>query len=116
MEEFRSRSYAGGRNMQIEVYSRAPLPPLRSYSTSYSTYEFEFVGDRVVNHNNKKKSNNNRSLSFKGWGLASDPEIQRKRRVAGYKAYEVEGKLKVSFRKSFRWIKNRYNQVIYGYS
>ncbi|XWS26666.1 hypothetical protein CRYUN_Cryun26dG0050100 [Craigia yunnanensis] len=37
----------------------------------------------------------------------NDPELQRKNRVASYKVYTVEGKVKGSFKKSFRWLKDR---------
>nr|ACG47193.1 hypothetical protein [Zea mays] len=43
-------------------------------------------------------------------------DMERKRRVAAYKAYGVEGKMKGSFRKSFKWIKDRYLNLVYGWS
>ncbi|GFP85706.1 hypothetical protein PHJA_000714300 [Phtheirospermum japonicum] len=64
----------------------------------------------------KKGSNNNKSkirgsASTKNWDFNMDPELQRKKRVAGYKAYAVEGKMKSTFRKSFRWMKD----VVHGF-
>ncbi|CAJ1965276.1 unnamed protein product [Sphenostylis stenocarpa] len=50
-----------------------------------------------------------KSLSF------SDLELQRKKRVVGYKIYAAEGKMKGFLRKSFRWIKNTYTQALYGW-
>ncbi|KAG0486850.1 hypothetical protein HPP92_008945 [Vanilla planifolia] len=47
--------------------------------------------------------------------MVGGAEFQRKKRVAGYKVYSVEGKLKASFRKSIRWLKERYNHVVYGW-
>ncbi|KAF8081430.1 hypothetical protein N665_0887s0017 [Sinapis alba] len=41
----------------------------------------------------------------RSWSF-SDPETRRKRRVAGYKVYSVEQKMKGSIRKSFKWFKN----------
>ncbi|KAJ0264004.1 Uncharacterized protein HA466_0024350 [Hirschfeldia incana] len=41
----------------------------------------------------------------RSWSF-SDPESRRKRRVAGYKVYSVEQKMKGSIRKSFKWFKN----------
>ncbi|KAJ1255770.1 hypothetical protein BS78_K161900 [Paspalum vaginatum] len=39
-------------------------------------------------------------------GLGGDPaEMKRRRRVAGYKAYAVEGKVKASIRRGLRWMK-----------
>ncbi|CAH8281728.1 unnamed protein product [Eruca vesicaria subsp. sativa] len=43
------------------------------------------------------------------------PELHRKKRVASYKMYSVEGKVKGSFSKSFTWLKHRYTQVVYGW-
>ncbi|XP_073106674.1 uncharacterized protein [Elaeis guineensis] len=36
---------------------------------------------------------------------AADAEAKRRRRVAGYKAYTVESKVKSSIRKGLRWVK-----------
>lgn len=55
-----------------------------------------------------KSSNLESSSSSRNWGF-SDPELQRKKRVAGYKAYTMEGKMKGSFKKSFKWIKDVVN-------
>ncbi|KAF7146625.1 hypothetical protein RHSIM_Rhsim04G0232400 [Rhododendron simsii] len=45
---------------------------------------------------------------------ASDREIKRKKRVATYKAYAMEGKVKASIRSSFRWVKNKYSSLVHG--
>lgn len=52
--------------------------------------------------------------SCKILGIKMDPELQRKKRVAGYKAYDVESKMKGSMKGSFRWIKDTCNQIIHG--
>ncbi|XP_074558211.1 uncharacterized protein LOC141814153 [Curcuma longa] len=44
----------------------------------------------------------------------SDPEMRRRKRVASYKAYAVEGKLKASLRKGFRWIKVKCSALVHG--
>ncbi|GJN08106.1 hypothetical protein PR202_ga25996 [Eleusine coracana subsp. coracana] len=44
----------------------------------------------------------------------SDPEMKRRRRVASYKAYSVEGKVKSSLRRGFRWIKTKCSELIHG--
>ncbi|KAM1262600.1 hypothetical protein ACFX13_028382 [Malus domestica] len=49
------------------------------------------------------------------WGILADPELQRKKKVASYKMYSVDGKMNGSFRKSFRWLKDKYTQVLYGW-
>ncbi|XP_062214061.1 uncharacterized protein LOC133915068 [Phragmites australis] len=38
---------------------------------------------------------------------SDDPEAKRRRRVAGYKAYAVEARVKASLRRGLRWIKDR---------
>ena len=53
----------------------------------------------------EKKGKSTVTKPSKSWSF-SDPELQRKKRVAGYKIYAAEGKMKGSLRKSFRWIKN----------
>ncbi|KAL8458606.1 hypothetical protein ACS0TY_036210 [Phlomoides rotata] len=79
---------------------------LRSYSTSARN-------PPNVDHNIKevriKKVNSSKIL-----GINVDPELQRKKRVAGYKAYDVESKMKGSVKGSFRWIKDTCNQIIHG--
>ncbi|XP_040375948.1 uncharacterized protein LOC121053285 [Oryza brachyantha] len=40
-------------------------------------------------------------------GCFGDPEMKRRRRVAGYKAYAVEGKVKASLRRGIRWFKRK---------
>ncbi|KAL8160890.1 hypothetical protein V2J09_012379 [Rumex salicifolius] len=119
MGDLRSNTYRDNR-MQIEPYSGAGRfggggggrPTVfnqesRSYSASYATY-LETQPPVSVKELKKGKSTN--GSSSKGWGL-NDPEFQRKRRVASYKAYSVEGKMKGSFRKSFRWFKDSYEQL-----
>lgn len=117
----RSKSYGGSGTMQMETYygaPRAPPPPtsyeLTSYSASYAQAQ---MGNYPYNYNNRdlkkgKTATVSRSKSS-SWAL-SDPELQRKKRVATYKMYAVEGKMKGSFRKSFRWLKVKYSQFFYG--
>ncbi|XP_054804302.1 uncharacterized protein LOC129307388 [Prosopis cineraria] len=50
----------------------------------------------------------------KPWGF-KDPEGRRKKRIAKYKVYAVEGKVKTSLRKGLRWIKNKCSQIVHGY-
>ncbi|KAL3535588.1 hypothetical protein ACH5RR_004049 [Cinchona calisaya] len=128
MEEFRSKSYNDGSAAQLESYSYnnsskannfsnpTGMQDLRCYSASYAS--------STANNNNaqmeiskdvkfKKGKSTNGSIS-KSWSF-NDPELQRKKRVASYKVYAVEGKVKGSFKKSFRWLKDRCTQVVYGW-
>ncbi|KAI3455587.1 hypothetical protein Pfo_012250 [Paulownia fortunei] len=92
---------------------------LRSYSTS--SYNRPPHLDYNTNNNFKEvnikkgnKSSRVNASSSKNWSFNLDPELQRKKRVVGYKAYAVEGKMKGSVKRSFRWIKDTCNQVVHG--
>ncbi|ERN04009.1 hypothetical protein AMTRI_Chr13g85420 [Amborella trichopoda] len=63
---------------------------------------------------NQVKLKSKSSSGSKSWRL-SDPEVKRRKRVAGYKVYAVEGRVKASFRKSFRWIKDKCSDIIHGW-
>ncbi|KAK7396940.1 hypothetical protein VNO78_18103 [Psophocarpus tetragonolobus] len=52
--------------------------------------------------------------SEKAWRF-SDPEAKRKKRIAKYKVYGVEGKVKATLKKGLRWIKNKCSQIAHGY-
>ncbi|CAH9085676.1 unnamed protein product [Cuscuta epithymum] len=128
MENFRSKSTRDGR-LQMEIYndgggSSGGGPPnmkdIRSYSTSYA-YTSSSSSDTGYNKEEKMKKSKSRVSAMGSFGSKSgswkslnDPELQRKKRVVGYKVYSVEGKMKGSLRKSFRWIKNTCTQVVYG--
>ncbi|XP_062213512.1 uncharacterized protein LOC133914420 [Phragmites australis] len=114
----RSKSYAGGR-MQIEPYYGGARPDFRSYSysaggTSSYSYQYEYGGSAAATTEGEGAAK--RSKSKRRWLALGDPDMERKRRVAAYKAYAVEGKVKGSFRKSFKWIKDRYLHLVYGWS
>ncbi|KAL8242809.1 hypothetical protein R6Q59_013111 [Mikania micrantha] len=102
-------------------FEHHPQPPrdFRSYSVSYaSSYRIpqnnmDIVVAGTNNDFKLKKGKSTNGSATKSWSFG-DPEFQRKKRVAGYKVYSAEGKLKGSFRKSFRWIKDKYIHVVYG--
>ncbi|WZZ22563.1 hypothetical protein YC2023_123950 [Brassica napus] len=101
MEDYCSQRPYGG--MQIQPYNGGPgTGDFRSYSASYGT----------ATENNMYDVKKGKSVGrSKSWGI-TDPELKRKKRVASYKMYSVEGKVKGSFRKSFRWLKHRYTQFM----
>ncbi|GMH31636.1 hypothetical protein Nepgr_033480 [Nepenthes gracilis] len=51
------------------------------------------------------------SYSFNGPTNRTDPETKRKRRVASYNMFAVEGKLKSSLKSSFKWIKTKLHHL-----
>ncbi|XP_057766379.1 uncharacterized protein LOC130986865 [Salvia miltiorrhiza] len=138
MEDYRSKSYRNEGSMQAEntytYYGNnngadpnfkpnsnpSGMQDLRCYSASYASSSAQNNGqlDIVVAGGGEqwkfKKGKSTNCVDSRIWTL-TDPELQRKKRVASYKAYTVEGKVKGSFKKSFRWIKDRYTLMVYGY-
>ncbi|XP_022987910.1 uncharacterized protein LOC111485312 [Cucurbita maxima] len=119
MADFKSNSYTDGR-MQIESYNgneaRGPNVSggdFRSYSASYAS-SANPNQTQMSNDLKLKKGKSTNGFSSKSWSF-NDPEIQRKKRVASYKVYSVEGKVKGSLRKSFRWFKERCSRVVFGW-
>ncbi|KAG7988716.1 hypothetical protein I3843_03G201400 [Carya illinoinensis] len=128
MEDFRSKSVADGR-MQMESYRSGgggggggvgpttsgfnSMQDLRCYSASYAT-SAQTNQTQVGNDAKFKKGKSTNGTVSKSWSF-SDPELQRKKRVASYKVYTVEGKVKGSLRKTFRWLKDRYSRVLDGW-
>ncbi|KAL2236577.1 UNVERIFIED_CONTAM: hypothetical protein Sindi_0849400 [Sesamum indicum] len=51
----------------------------------------------------------------KPWGFNIEPEMKRRKRIARYKVYSVEGRVKASIRKGLRWFKNKCSELIHGY-
>ncbi|KAF8680738.1 hypothetical protein HU200_045580 [Digitaria exilis] len=47
------------------------------------------------------------------WGAGDPAEMKRRRRVAGYKAYAVEGSVKASIRRGLRWVKAKCEHIIH---
>ncbi|KAA0064729.1 hypothetical protein E6C27_scaffold82G00330 [Cucumis melo var. makuwa] len=93
MDDDRRSSYGGSSSMEIEKY----------------------YGPSSKSQVSVKKGKSTSGSSSKSWRFVADPEFQRKKRVASYKMYSVEGKMKGSFRKSFRWLKDKYTQMLYGW-
>lgn len=124
MEEFGSKFYHdNGRDSQLESYdysSKANSNPtglqdLRCYSASYASSSAANSAQMEISKDVKfKKGKSTNGSTSKSWSF-NDPELQRKKRVASYKVYAVEGKVKGSFKKSFRWLKDRYTQVVDGW-
>ncbi|XP_059657019.1 uncharacterized protein LOC132303677 [Cornus florida] len=121
MGDYRSNTYADGRMQMVSYYGNRPTTTdphgFRSYSASYGSSvappPITQMGGGAKDLKLKKGKSTSGSSS-KSWNF-NDPEFQRKKRVASYKAYALEGKVKGSFRKSFRWLKDRYTQVLYGW-
>lgn len=78
--------------------------PDHSYSYSDIRHEFEVRSNSYSFNGPIGKENE----------LAStNPEMKRRKRVASYNMYTMEGKLKSSLRNSFKWIKNKFTDDYY---
>lgn len=74
------------------------------YSTPYTDVRAAFE-DR-----SKSYSFNGPTAHIDELGSTSgNPEIKRRKRVATYNMYTMEGKLKSSLRNSFKWIKSKFS-------
>ncbi|KAH7295554.1 hypothetical protein KP509_27G054600 [Ceratopteris richardii] len=83
-------------------------PYSQSQIIPYTQPRQEYGGSSTVQNKVISKS---KSAS---WSM-DDPEMKRRRRVASYKVYAVEGRVKYSLRKSVRWIKDKYLEMRYGW-
>ncbi|KAJ7963209.1 DUF3511 domain protein [Quillaja saponaria] len=89
--DFRSKSYKDDR-MQIESYSGGKaaatnMQDLRCYSANYtnsSACHNQLSNEVKINKKKRTAGTVSKSRSF------NDPELQRKKRVAGYKVYSVD--------------------------
>ncbi|XP_058077281.1 uncharacterized protein LOC131225720 [Magnolia sinica] len=107
----RSNGAAGVRNLEIvngrefssgQTYFDPP-PPNRPTSIVSSSA-----------HRSGKAKASSSSGSKSSWSF-NDPEMKRRKRVAKYKMYAMEGKVKASFRKGFRWIKHKCSELVHGW-
>ncbi|MCO5559658.1 hypothetical protein L7F22_013259 [Adiantum nelumboides] len=89
-----------------------------SYSQSqiipYGQPRLDFGSNYGSNSGNIGQTKVTKSKSASSWNL-DDPEVKRRRRVASYKVYTVEGRMKLSLCKSVRWFKNKYFEMRYGW-
>ncbi|KAE8688534.1 type 1 diacylglycerol acyltransferase [Hibiscus syriacus] len=98
MEGFRCKSFRDGEmQRQIEGGGPSNMQGLRCYSANYTANSVQ------PNQINKMKKSKSSSSTSKTW-TSNHPELQRKKRVAAYKAYTVQGKMS----KSFMWLKNTF--------
>ncbi|GMN33394.1 hypothetical protein TIFTF001_004132 [Ficus carica] len=78
------------------------------YSSLYGDARFGFE-DRAKSYSFNGPS----GLVEDELGSSENPEMKRRKRVASYNMYAVEGKLKSSLRNSFKWIKSKFVDTYY---
>ncbi|KAL6146515.1 hypothetical protein ACLB2K_057193 [Fragaria x ananassa] len=134
VEDIQYRSYSGaGRNLEmLNVRSLS-----ENYNTMYSDrytpsqclswvppsatpppFLVERIRQQQHDHRQFGKAEQKRGLAevprsknkrFKLWW--NDAEVKRRRRVAKYKLYGAEGKMKMSFKRGYRWFKKKCLQI-----
>ncbi|XP_018807284.2 uncharacterized protein LOC108980739 [Juglans regia] len=115
MEDYNGSRRYGDWTMQMESYYG---PPPSTQPTSYDLrcYSSSYAQTQMGNNRDLKLKKGKSTAGFSSKSSAfGDREFQRKKRVASYKMYSVEGKMKGSLRRSFRWLKDKYTQVLYGW-
>ncbi|KAG5222043.1 DUF3511 domain protein [Salix suchowensis] len=75
----------------------------------------EIVSGKGFGFGNSNQIYATRPHSPNALGGLTDPEMKRKKRIAKYKVYTVEGKVKASLRRGICWIKNKCSKIIHGY-
>ncbi|KAH6823869.1 hypothetical protein C2S53_013565 [Perilla frutescens var. hirtella] len=108
MEESGRPSFrSGGGERRLEIVSGRGYNPYNSnlmYSTSRHS-ESPPVHMDVTRPS---------QAAAKPWGFG-DSEMKRRKRIARYKVYTVEGRVKASIRNGLRWFKNKCSEIIHGY-
>ncbi|KAG7031408.1 hypothetical protein SDJN02_05448, partial [Cucurbita argyrosperma subsp. argyrosperma] len=59
------------------------------------------------------KTSESSKRSTRSWW--KNPKIKRRRRVAKYRFYTVEGKVKSSIKKGIKWLKTKCSRIIFGF-
>ncbi|KAL1212060.1 hypothetical protein V5N11_028269 [Cardamine amara subsp. amara] len=85
--------------------NRRDVATVKGYSARFDDSAVDQTNDYHTKIKKSKSVPNADRAASRSWSF-SDPESRRKRRVAGYKVYSVEQKMKGSLRKSFKWFKD----------
>ncbi|KAK7379030.1 hypothetical protein VNO80_04482 [Phaseolus coccineus] len=122
-----SSQYTLSRNFQTLIKTPAlpsllPRQDMQSYGSGHgSGHHQPYCGDRRIevvsgrSHGwSGSRSPDSAQGSEKPWRF-SDPEAKRKKRIAKYKVYGVEGKVKATLKEGLRWIKKKCSQIAHGY-
>lgn len=81
---------------------------LRGYTPSFAALDDTAVAPPIP-----AKKQVSPTGSFAG-AVVDDAELQRRKRLVAYKAYDVEGKVKDSVRRSVKWIKGKCSRAVDG--
>ncbi|KAF7102717.1 hypothetical protein CFC21_103800 [Triticum aestivum] len=113
----RSRSYS--EKSSGDGTPASAVTELRCYSASYVTPK-KAAGTAgwppctTASSSASAAAAGSKARSWSGSFRSAPAELRRKRRVAGYRVYGVEGKMKVSLKNGVRWLKGKCTQVVDG--
>ncbi|KQK17950.1 uncharacterized protein LOC104581537 [Brachypodium distachyon] len=116
----RSRSFSiSEKSSNKDHGSSSTKTDLRCYSASYVTAKKAPAGTTWPPSATSSSTTTTSAAAgskAKKWssGFVAPSELRRKRRVAGYRVYGVEGKVKVSLKSGVRWLKGKCTQVVDG--
>ncbi|KAK2965231.1 hypothetical protein RJ640_019986 [Escallonia rubra] len=107
MAEFRHSSLSFGGERRLEIVSGKGFGANQMYGMSRpQSPDQPPVPPRVTRMS---------QVPSKPWGGFNDPETRRRKRIAKYKIYTYEGRVKASVRNGLRWIKNKCSEIIHGH-
>eukprot|EP00250_Pteridium_aquilinum_P018316 c24032_g1_i1 orf=890-1297(+) len=122
------RIIAGMRMGYVDAVAEGAASPdeyahRRSYSDIYNNTPSPYLSNSMSKHKSglyaiqpyTPPSFQMRERRTRSWDLSADPELLRKKRLAAYKVYGIEGKVKSTVKKSFHWVKGKYNKLLYGF-
>ncbi|KAA0032381.1 hypothetical protein E5676_scaffold1159G00320 [Cucumis melo var. makuwa] len=110
MERVHRRPNKGDRNLKIiDVRKLSENKMHLNQSRRHSTIDPSSMKPRAI----KTTSESSKASTVKLWWKNS--EMKRRRRVAKYKLYTVEGRVKESIRKGINWFKCRCTRIISGF-
>ncbi|CAL9003293.1 unnamed protein product [Prunus brigantina] len=119
MEETRYRSYAGAGCQNLDMVNVRRLSENRTMymgrshlhpSWSWAPYPMKTRQCDIQLRIGGKKPKERSSKPSKLWW--NDPELKRRGRVARYKLYGAEGKVKRSLKKGYRWFKRKCLEIV----
>uniref|UniRef100_A0ACD5WUB5 Uncharacterized protein n=1 Tax=Avena sativa TaxID=4498 RepID=A0ACD5WUB5_AVESA len=115
VERSRSCSEKSGSNTTTTPASASAGTELRCHSSSYVTPKKATCTTwPSPAATSSSSSSGSKAKTWSGSFRSAPAELRRKRRVAGYRVYGVEGKMKVSLKNGVRWIKSKCTQVVDG--
>lgn len=81
---------------------------------SFPEYSSSYSGEFGFRERSNSYSFNGPSEKGDGFAASSDPELKRKKRIASYNVFTMEGKVKSNVRNSLKWIKDKFSDIRYG--